>query len=111
MCASVRENLLAESGTFGLKAVLWFRSGRLFMVSPDSQAVACPLSGRNSTYRPVQISGAGSEIAPLCIEAPPVQRGSSAPDAGDRSGRGTAFCFVSEPAPAGARPVHYRFGG
>src|SRR5713226_1168256 len=30
------------------------------MVSPDSQAIACPLSGRNSTYRPVQISGAGS---------------------------------------------------
>jgi len=30
------------------------------MVSPDSQAIACPLSGRNSTYRPVQISEAGS---------------------------------------------------
>jgi hypothetical protein len=30
------------------------------MVSPDSQAIACPLSGRNSTYRPVQISGTGS---------------------------------------------------
>jgi hypothetical protein len=39
---------------------VWFRRGRLFMVSPDSQAIACPLSGRNSTYRPVQISGAGS---------------------------------------------------
>jgi hypothetical protein len=26
------------------------------MVSPDSLATACPLSGRNSTYRPVQIS-------------------------------------------------------
>jgi hypothetical protein len=33
------------------------------MVSPDSQAIACPLSGRNSTYRPVQISGTGSECA------------------------------------------------
>src|SRR5712671_4705001 len=32
------------------------------MVSPDSQAIACPLSGRNSTYRPVQISGAGSTL-------------------------------------------------
>jgi hypothetical protein len=30
------------------------------MIAPDSQAIACPLSGRNSTYRPVQISGAGS---------------------------------------------------
>jgi hypothetical protein len=30
------------------------------MVSPDSQAPACPLSGRNSTYRPVQNSGATS---------------------------------------------------
>jgi hypothetical protein len=30
------------------------------MVSPDSQATACPSSGRNSTYRPVQISGASS---------------------------------------------------
>jgi len=41
---------------------VWFRRGRLFMVSPDSQAIACPLSGRNSTYRPVQISGAGSIV-------------------------------------------------
>jgi hypothetical protein len=39
---------------------VWFRRGLLFMVSPDSQATACPPSGRNSTYRPVQISGAGS---------------------------------------------------
>jgi NAD(P)-dependent dehydrogenase (short-subunit alcohol dehydrogenase family) len=30
------------------------------MVSPDSQAPACPPSGRNSTYRPVQISGAAA---------------------------------------------------
>src|SRR6476661_3098293 len=33
------------------------------IVSPDSQAIACPLSGRNSTYRPVQISGTGSHHA------------------------------------------------
>jgi hypothetical protein len=32
------------------------------MVSPDSQATACLPSGRNSTYRPVQISAAGSHI-------------------------------------------------
>jgi two-component sensor histidine kinase len=30
------------------------------MVAPDSQAIACPLSGRNSTYRPVQNSATGS---------------------------------------------------
>jgi hypothetical protein len=30
------------------------------MVSPDSLGTACPLSGRNSTYRPVQILEAGS---------------------------------------------------
>ena len=52
-----------QPGAGGMPAVLDFRRGRLLMVSPDSQAIACPLSGRNSTYRPVQISGAGS----LCI--------------------------------------------
>jgi len=35
------------------------------MVSPDSQAPACPSSGRNSTYRPVQISEAGSKFRRL----------------------------------------------
>src|SRR2546430_9561301 len=54
---------MAASVTFALKAGVWFRRGRRCMVSPDSQAIACPLSGRNSTYRPVQISGAGSLIA------------------------------------------------
>jgi hypothetical protein len=39
---------------------VWFRRGRLFMVSPDSLGTACPLSGRNSTYRPVQISETSS---------------------------------------------------
>jgi hypothetical protein len=43
-----------------LNAGVWFRRGRLGMVSPDSQATACLPSGRNSTYRPVQISGTGS---------------------------------------------------
>jgi uncharacterized protein len=33
----------------------------LLIVSPDSTGTACPLSGRNSTSRPVQISGAGSD--------------------------------------------------
>jgi hypothetical protein len=39
---------------------VWFRRGRLLIVSPDSLGTACPLSGRNSTYRPVQILEAGS---------------------------------------------------
>src|SRR5450631_909988 len=52
---------MAESATFALKAGVWFRRGRLLIVSPDSLGTACPLSGRNSTYRPVQISAAGSK--------------------------------------------------
>src|ERR1700748_1774360 len=51
---------MAESATFALKAGVWFRRGRLLIVSPDSLGTACPLSGRNSTYRPVQILAAGS---------------------------------------------------
>jgi hypothetical protein len=47
--------LMAASATFALKAGVWFRRGRLLIVSPDSPGTACPLSGRNSTHRPVQI--------------------------------------------------------
>src|SRR4051812_39791614 len=54
---------MAASATFALKAGVWFRRGRLLIASPDSLGTACPLSGRNSTYRPVQILEAGSEIA------------------------------------------------
>src|ERR1700738_1198398 len=50
----------AASATFALKVGVWFRRGRLFMVSPDSLGTACPLSGRNSTYRLVQISETSS---------------------------------------------------
>src|SRR5262245_5078408 len=53
---------MAASATFALKAGVWFRRGRLDMVSPDSQAIGCLLSGRNSTYRPVQNSGTGSHL-------------------------------------------------
>src|SRR5450830_1208056 len=53
---------MAASATFALKAGVWFRRGRLLMVSPDSWGTACPPSGRNSTYRPVQISGTGSDL-------------------------------------------------
>ena len=48
--------LMAASATFALKVAVWFRRGRLLIVSPDSRGTACPLSGRNPTYRPVQIS-------------------------------------------------------
>jgi hypothetical protein len=34
-----------------LEGRVWFRRGRLDMLSPDSQAIACLPSGRNSTYR------------------------------------------------------------
>src|SRR3954471_4522909 len=53
---------MAASATFALKAGVWFRRGRLLIVSPDPLGTACPLSGRNSTYRPVQISGTGSLV-------------------------------------------------
>src|SRR5450631_2012473 len=55
---------MAAIAIFALNAGVWFRRGRRVMVSPDSQGTACPLSGRNSTYRPVQISGTGSLL--LC---------------------------------------------
>src|SRR5436309_16081749 len=42
---------MAASATFALKVAVWFRRGRLFMVSPDSLGTACPLSGRNSCAR------------------------------------------------------------
>src|ERR1035437_4117694 len=56
---------MAASATLALKAGVWFRRGRLLMVSPDSRGTACPPSGRNSTYRPVQISGTGSKMGCL----------------------------------------------
>src|SRR4051812_38767537 len=64
---------MAASATFALKAGVWFRRGRLFIVSPDSRGTACPLSGRNSTYRPVQILEAGSLFAVPLIVLEPVK--------------------------------------
>src|SRR5580700_2942537 len=55
---------MAASATFALKVAVWFRRGRLFMVSPDSLGTACPLSGRNCTYRSVQISETSSTRDP-----------------------------------------------
>src|SRR5215472_4984007 len=60
-CTSVRSPLIAAIATFALKADAWFRRGLLLMLSPDSRAKSCPLSGRSSTYRPVQILEAGSD--------------------------------------------------
>jgi hypothetical protein len=57
---------MAARATFALKAGVWFRGGRRFMVSPDSQAPACPQWGRNSTYRFVQNSEATSSFG-ICI--------------------------------------------
>src|ERR1700688_4888453 len=51
---------MAAIAAFALKAGVWFRRGRLVIVSPDSLGTTRQLSGRNSTYRPVQISGTGS---------------------------------------------------
>src|SRR3954465_9783527 len=57
--ASVLSPLTAAKATFALKAGVWFRRGRLVMVSPVRHA-SWPLSGRNSTYPDVQISRASS---------------------------------------------------
>jgi hypothetical protein len=46
-----------------LKPGVWFRRGRLLIVSPDSLGTACPLSGRNSTYRLVQILAGSNGFA------------------------------------------------
>jgi hypothetical protein len=56
---------MAANATFALNAGVWFRRARLLIVSPDSPGTACPLSGRNSTYRPVQNSGASSKFAAM----------------------------------------------
>src|SRR5258705_5035541 len=52
---------MAARATLALKPGVWFRRGRLLIVSPDSLGTACPLSGRNSTYRLVQFLEAGSK--------------------------------------------------
>jgi hypothetical protein len=64
---------MAASATFALKVGVWFRRGRLFMVSPDSLRTACPLSGRNSTYRPVQISDTSSRYTAKLFAPHPIK--------------------------------------
>ena len=62
--ATVRSPLMAASATLALKPGVWFRRGRLLIVSPNSPGTACPLSGRNSTYRLVQIGPLGGRGVP-----------------------------------------------
>src|SRR3954467_5513906 len=57
--ASAFSPLTAANATFALNAGVWFRRGRLVMVSPVRHPY-WPLSGRNSTYPDVQISRASS---------------------------------------------------
>jgi len=52
--ASVLSPLMAARATFDLNTGVWFRRGRLLIVSPVRQPY-WPLSGRNSTYPAVQI--------------------------------------------------------
>src|SRR3954466_16423779 len=67
---------MAARATLALKPGVWFRRGRLLIVSPDSLGTACPLSGRNSTYRLVQILEAGSPVPsdPSGLWASPAHR-------------------------------------
>src|SRR5438128_4673268 len=88
---------MAASATFALKAGVWFRRGRLLIVSPDSLGTACPLSGRNSTHRPVQISGTSSRLTGLWDRKPndaPSREG-VAPDASTIGWRATALRRVT----------------
>src|SRR3954451_16475621 len=65
--ASVLSPRTAARATFALKAGVWFRRGRLVIVSPGLQPFWL-LSGRNSTYPAVQISRASSMLALRGIE-------------------------------------------
>src|SRR3954463_9605766 len=74
--ASGLSPLTAARATFALKAGVWFRRGRLVIVSPVRHAY-WPLSGRNSTYPAVQISKASSPDggSPGCGYGLPRDRG------------------------------------
>src|SRR4030081_2721756 len=90
--ATVRSPLIAARATFALKAGVWFRRGRLLIVSPDSRGNLARRQAENSTYRPVQILEASSATVNL---TPPIS-GSTAGIVvfGDRRiPVGTAFKF------------------
>src|SRR5438552_5394111 len=57
--ASVFSPLIAARATFALKAGLWFRRARLLIRDSPVPALM-PISGRNSTYHPVQFCRATS---------------------------------------------------
>src|SRR4030081_2874609 len=60
---------MTAKATLALKAGVWFRRGRLLIVSPVQQQ-SCSLSARSSTYRSVQISRASSQggnAAEICL--------------------------------------------
>src|SRR5215207_6101615 len=63
--ARVFSPFTAARATFALKAGVWFRRGRLLMVSPVWQPF-WPRSGRNSTYPAVQIRRASSVDESSC---------------------------------------------
>jgi hypothetical protein len=60
--ASVVSPLRAAKATFALKDGVCFRRGRLVIISPEARRYSL-LSGRKSTYRSVQFSGASSDLA------------------------------------------------
>src|SRR5207249_743303 len=67
--ASVFSPLIAARATFALKAGLWFRRARLLIRDSPVPALM-PISGRNSTYHPVQFCRATSDYnRRVCIEA------------------------------------------
>src|ERR1700760_2498920 len=98
---------MAVSATFALKAGVWFRRGRLLIVSPDSLGTACPLSGRNSTYRPVQISGASSNREPNIKHKPAFPQLGAPGEDGARHLGDVAFDDVPNRRKE-ARPQHRR---
>src|SRR4029079_6219796 len=94
---------MAARATFALKAGGWFRRDRLFIVSPDSRGTACPLSGRNSTYRPVQILEAGSKFAlhwALMVVPITKKRDYHIDLQPQKPGRDLGIAFASPPRPA-----------
>ena len=57
---------IAANATFALKVGMWFRRARFVICAPELRLFS-PLSGRKSTYRPVQSSGASSHSLSLII--------------------------------------------
>jgi hypothetical protein len=91
---------MAAKATFALNAGVWFRRGRLLMVSPDSLGTACPLSGKNSTYRPVHILEASSMFDSEQVgdaSSEDCGRAAIVSFAGDAASAGIARCVPLDP--------------